>query len=313
MTSRNFDAMPSPEHISQEGDAFPIYTDVEDKPENPVDANKSQDNPSNRTYANASHDDVTKKGDPSQDDVTKKGDPSNGHGNPVVPLGTPDQSPESNAEEKKHSHVYESLIAVPGSRVQDPEATCLIQCSRGRRCVLLIAISALILGFLLGFLPTYLAWTAGGMETCQPGFAPSPQFSKCYRFVLIPLPWEEAREHCLAVGAVLLQLANRAEARDLVSLANHESVPMEIGSPAAHFWTGGVRAAPNVTGSHFRWDASGDALPRDSPLWHKGEPNNFGRAENYVELRLTDEGEDSGLNDVSQRDNFSICESPLLV
>nr|UCK81458.1 C-type lectin domain-containing type 1 protein 1 [Arenicola marina] len=173
-----------------------------------------------------------------------------------------------------------------------------------------MAMSALLASafLVMGFLPTSSAWLTGRHSSCPPGFAQSPRVPKCYRFVLILRSWEEAREQCLAERGVLLQLANRAEIHALVALANQENVPIEIGSPAVHFWTGGRRV-----GSSFKWDASGKALPRGSPLWHKGEPNNAGGDEYYTEVYLSDEAHESAMNDIKQSKKFFICEAPLRV
>nr|UCK81459.1 C-type lectin domain-containing type 1 protein 2 [Arenicola marina] len=170
-----------------------------------------------------------------------------------------------------------------------------------------MAMSALVLGLLLGFLPMSFAGVAGDLDSpCPPGFAQSRQMSKCYRFVFMQRKWEEAREHCRSEGGVLLELANRAEIHALVALANQPTVPIELGHPPVKFWTGGRRQS----NTDFIWDGSRRNLPQNSPLWRKGEPNHH--REHYAELHLSDEAYVSGLNDAKQHDLFFICESPLL-
>ena len=91
--------------------------------------------------------------------------------------------------------------------------------------------------------------------------------NSCYRFSDKNLAWREAQFHCEALGSNLAVVTSQAEQQALAS--NVKSLT----------WIGLYRDPKNMS----RWLWVDESLVTYTN-WRTGEPNDFGGAEDYVEL-----------------------------
>ncbi|XP_074538599.1 galactose-specific lectin nattectin-like [Halichoeres trimaculatus] len=138
----------------------------------------------------------------------------------------------------------------------------------------------------------------GADASCKACPAGWTQFeSHCYLFQHSPMVWADAEKHCTTLGANLVSLHSKEQHTFI------QNTLMGIAGKLVNIWVGGQDA---VKEGVWLWS---DGSLFDFNGWSKGEPNNYGRGEDCMEMNFR---EKDFINDIgcSKKSSF-MCAKPL--